>query len=104
MKGTFTLDPPPPHPPEFPLYTVQGACHSPPQPPGTSIMHCMGVLVITPTHLEFPLCTVGGVCYSPPAPGICIDFQLGWVPSGKYIHAKHIVALYYCPQKIIFLR
>ena len=102
MKGTFTLDPPP-TPQNF-LYTLQRVLVIAPQPPGTSIMHCRGVLVITPTHLEFPLCTVGGVCYSPSAPGICIDFQLGWVPSGKYIHAKHIVALYYCPQKIIFLR
>ena len=57
-----------------------------------------------PHPLEFPLYTVGGVCDSPPAPGICVNFQLGWVPSGKYICVKNIVALYYCLQKLIFLR
>ena len=70
MKGTFTLDPPPP----------------------------------TPTPLEFPLYTVWGACHNPPVPGISVNFQLGWVPSGKYICVKNIVALYYCPQKIIFPR
>ena len=70
MKGTFTLDPPP-HPPEFPLYTVEGACHSPPtpwnfhyalqggachnpHPPGISIMHCRGCLLqpLSPWNLH----------------------------------------------------
>ena len=57
-----------------------------------------------PTPLEFPVYTVGGACDSPPAPGICVNFQLVWVPSGKYICVKNIVTLYNCLQKIIFLR
>ena len=57
-----------------------------------------------PTPLEFPLYTEGGACHNPPAPGISVNFQLGLVPSGKYICVKNIVALYYCPPKIIFLR
>ena len=58
---------------------------------------------LDPPHpLEFPLYTVGGACDSPPAPGICVNFQLVWGPSGKYICVKNIiVALYYCLQKII---
>ena len=56
-KGMFAWYPPPP--PEFPLYTVGGACHSPPPHP----------------------------------PGISVNFQPGWVPSGKYIFVKIIVAL-----------
>ena len=80
MKGMFTLDPPP-TPLEFPLYTVEGACHSP-----------------TPPR-EFLSCTVGG-----PNPWNWANFQLGWVPFGKYICVKNIVALYYCQQKIICMR
>ena len=57
-----------------------------------------------PTPLEFLLYTVGGACDSPPAPRICVNFQLGWVPSGNFICVKNIVRLYYCVQKIIFLR
>ena len=30
----------------------------------------------------------------PPPPGISVIFQLGWVPSGKKICAKKVVALY----------
>ena len=29
------------------------------------------------------LYTVWGACHNPPAPGISVNFQLGWVPSGK---------------------
>ena len=54
-KGTFTLYPPP-IPLEFPLYTVGGACHSPPPP--LNFHHTLsGVLVIalppTPTSWNF---------------------------------------------------
>ena len=38
----------------------------------------------------------GGECLSyPPPPGISVIFQLGWVPSGKNICVKNVVARYY---------
>ena len=48
MKGTFTLEPPP----EFPLYTVGGACPSP-TIPWNFHYALYGVLVIAPHPLEF---------------------------------------------------
>ena len=39
-----------------------------------------------------------GACHTPtpnpPPPGFSVIFQLGWVPSGKKICAKDVVALY----------
>ena len=46
-----------------------------------------------PTPLEWKF--HGGLSYpQPPPPGISVIFQLGWVPSGKNICAKKVVALY----------
>ena len=56
-----------------------------PHPPGISFIHCRGCLSQPHTPWNFHnLCTVGGACNSPPAPGICVNFQLGLVTSGKY--------------------
>ena len=37
----------------------------------------------------------GYVSYPPATHGISIIFELGWVPSGKNICVKNVVALYY---------
>ena len=53
-----------------------------------------------------PLLHGGHFCFSPPTPlefpfqgvlpnGISVISQLGWVPSGKNICAKNVVALYH---------
>ena len=47
----------------------------------------------------------GGECLSyPPPPGISVIFQLGWVPSGKNICVKNVVARYYNAKDNFFLQ
>ena len=40
----------------------------------------------------------------PPSPGISVIFQLGWVPSGKTVCIKNVVALYHYAKDNFFLR
>ena len=44
----------------------------------------------------------GYVSYPPALPGISAIFELGWVPSGKNICVKNVVALYYHAKKSFF--
>ena len=55
-----------------------------PQPPGISIL---GVLVIPPP---------------PPPLRILLIFQLGWVPCGKNVCVKNVIALFYYRKENFF--
>ena len=55
--------------------------------------HPRGALLLqTPTTLEFPF---QQVLVIPPPPVISVIIQLDWVPHGKNICVKNVVALYY---------
>ena len=55
--------------------------------------------------ISIPWVGGGGECLSyPPPPGISVIFQLGWVPSGKNICVKNVVARYYNAKDNFFLR
>ena len=57
-----------------------------------------------PSPMEGTCCFPGGACHTPLPPGISVIFQLGWVPSGKNICVKNVVALYYQYAKDNFFR
>ena len=63
--------------------------YSPPAPP------MEGSFALDPHLLEFPW----GCLSSAPPSQISVIFQLGWVPSGKNISIKNVVALYYIYAK-----
>ena len=59
-----------------------------------------------PSSHEGHFCFVGPplllIIPFPPPPGISLIFRLGWVPSGKHICVKDVVALYYYAKDNFF--
>ena len=73
------------------VYVVLENIDTPPPPPLSHGGHFC--FVDPPLLLIIPF---------PPPPGISLIFQLGWVPSGKNICVKDVVALYYYAKDNFF--
>jgi len=81
----------------FSHWVVPENIHTNPPPPHPT----EGIFVLDPYPLGFPF---QGVLVIPPTPppGISVIFQHDWVPSGKSICVKNIVALHYYAKDNFF--